>query len=113
MYDFLKKIPLFASLPDEDLDRLCEMVTEVRLPAGAELFSEGSPGDPAYVIQEGEIGILKASGGRMVQLAVRKPGEVIGEMALLEAAPRFATGRARTESVLLAIGHAQLNHLLD
>ena len=113
MYDFLKKIPLFASLPEHDLDRLCEMVTEVNLPAGAELFAEGSPGDQAYVIKEGEIEILKASSGRSVLIAVRKPGEVIGEMALLEAAPRFASGRARIDSVLLAISHAQLEELLN
>lgn len=113
MIDFLKKIPLFSSLPEDDLERLCQMVTEVRLPAGKELFTEGSPGDKAYVIQEGEIEILKASGGRNVLVAVRKPGEVIGEMSLLEAAPRFATGRARTDSVLLAISHEQLDHLID
>lgn len=113
MIDFLKKIPLFSSLPEEDFNRLCEMVTEVRLPAGEELFTEGSPGDKAYVIQQGEIEILKASGGRNVLVAVRKPGEVIGEMSLLEAAPRFATGRARTDSLLLAISHEQLNHLIN
>lgn len=113
MYDFLKKVPLFASLPEHDLDRLCEMVTEVNLPAGAELFAEGSPGDQAYVIMEGEIEILKASGGRSVLLAVRKPGDVIGEMALLEASPRFATVRARVDSVLLAISHNQLDELLN
>lgn len=113
MYQFLKRIPLFASLPEEDLERLCQMVTEERLPAGAELFTEGSPGDKAYVIQEGEIEILKASGGRNVLVAVRKSGEVIGEMSLLEAAPRFASGRARTDSILLAISHAQLDHLIN
>ena len=113
MYTFLKKIPLFASLPDEDLERLCQMVTEVRLPAGTELFTEGSPGDKAYVIQEGEIEILKVSGGRNVLVAVRKPGEVIGEMSLLEAAPRFASGRARTDSLLLEISHTQLDQLIN
>lgn len=113
MYTFLKKIPLFASLPDEDLERLCQMVTEVHLPAGAELFTEGSPGDKAYVIQEGEIEILKVSGGRNVLVAVRKPGEVIGEMSLLEAAPQFASGRARTDSLLLEISHAQLDQLIN
>src|SRR3990172_5332641 len=51
--------------------------------------------------------------GRPVLLAVRQPGEVIGEMSLLEAAPRFASGRARTDSVLLEISHAQLNELLN
>lgn len=89
------------------------MVTEVRLKAGEELFAEGSPGDSAFVIQEGEIEILKASGGRNVLLALRKPGEVIGEMSLLEAAPRFASVRARTASLLLVIGHEQLNNLLN
>lgn len=113
MYDFLKKVPLFADLPDEDLERLCEMVTEVRLKAGEELFPEGSIGDRAFVIQEGEIEILKASGGRNVLLAVRMAGDVIGEMSLLEAAPRFAAVRARTESLLLAIKHEQLNNLLN
>ena len=113
MYEFLKKIPLFADLPDEDLERLCQMVTEISLKAGEELFAEGSPGDSAFVIQKGEIEILKTSGGRNVLLAVRKPGEVIGEMSLLESAPRFASVRARADSTLLAIGHEQLNDLLN
>lgn len=113
MYDFLKKIPLFEGLPDEDFERLCQMVTEVHLPQGTQLFTEGSLGDKAYVIVEGQIEILKVSGGRNVLLAVRQPGEVIGEMSLLEAAPRFASGRARTDSILLEISHAQLNELLN
>src|SRR3970040_1464799 len=112
-YHFLKKVPLFSSMSDEDLDRLCEMIEEVRLQPGDELFAEGDEGDKAYVIKEGEIEILKASGGREVQLAVRKQGEVIGEMSLLEAAPRFASGRARTECLLLAISHDHLDTLLN
>jgi len=113
MYEFLKKVPLFANLTEHDLERLCEIVTEVHLDAGDQLFAEGSPGDKAYIIEKGEIEILKASGGRSVLLAVRKSGEVIGEMSLLEAAPRFASGRARTDSSLLAIGHEQLDNLLN
>lgn len=112
-YHFLKKVPLFASLSDEDLNRLCELITEVRFKPGDELFAEGEEGDAAYVIKEGEIEIIKSSGGREVLLAVRKQGEVIGEMSLLEAAPRFASGRARTECILLEIGHDQLEHLLN
>jgi signal transduction histidine kinase len=46
-------------------------------------------------------------------IALRKSGEVIGEMSLLEAAPRFASGKSRKDSVLLEIGHAQLNELFD
>lgn len=113
MYDFLKKVSIFAELPEEDLARLCEIVDEVKLPAGAELFAEGSQGDQAYIIKEGQIEIYKHSGGRNVLLAVRQPGEVIGEMSMLEASTRNASGRARTDSVLLAISHEQLFKLLD
>lgn len=113
MNDFLRKVPLFSSLSDDDLDRLCEIVTQVHLPAGEMLFSEGEMGDKAYVIKEGQIEIVKSSGGRTVRLAVRQPGDVIGEMSLLEAAPRMASGIARTDSELLAISHRQLDHLLN
>ena len=112
-YEFLRKVQLFTELPEDDLKQLCQVVEEVRLLAGSELFAEGSLGDMAYVIEEGQVEILKSSDGRNVQLAVRQPGEVIGEMALLESMPRNATGRALTDSVLLAISRQQLNGLLD
>ena len=113
MFNFLKKVPLFADLPKADLMHLCQEVEEVRLSPGEKLFEEGSPGDRAYVIREGQIEILKSSSGRYVLLAVREPGEVIGEIALLEETPRMAAARARTDSVLLAIHKERLDHLLS
>ncbi|NIM96481.1 MAG: cyclic nucleotide-binding domain-containing protein [Anaerolineales bacterium] len=110
---FLKRVPLFTDLPEEDLQRLSEVIEKVRLTAGDELFRQGSNGDRAYVIQEGEIEILKESQGRNVLLAVRKEGEVIGEMSLLQEAPRMASARAKKESVLLALGQEHLDELLD
>ena len=80
MFDFLKKVPLFANLPDDDLDRLCAVATEEYLPADEIIFTEGEIGEKAYVIMAGEIDILKESGGRTVLLATRQSGEVIGEM---------------------------------
>ena len=113
MFDFLKKVPLFANLPDDDLDRLCALVLEENIPADEILFAEGTPGDKAYVIMLGEIDILKESGGQTVLLATRKVGEVIGEMSLLDQAPRFASGRTRTDCKLLSISHENLEYLLD
>lgn len=89
------------------------MVEVVHLPAGQELFAEGSPGDRAYVIESGELEILKISGNRAILLAVRKAGDVIGEIALLEDVPRTATVRARNDSVLYAIQQDQFEHLLN
>ena len=112
MYKFLRKVPLFSDLPDEDLERLCEMIDEVHLAAGEELFAEGSAGHHAYIIQEGQLEIIKSSGGREVLLAVRREGEVIGEMSLVEEAPRMASVRARTNSILLSISQEQFENLL-
>jgi signal transduction histidine kinase len=113
MFDFLRKVPLFSGLSGEDLRRLCGMATELRLEAGEDLFREGGSGDLAYVIREGEIEISKLSDGTNVILAVRGTGELIGEMALLEDAPRMASARAVSDCRLLAIGREQLEELLS
>jgi len=111
--DFLRKVPLFAELPDADLRHLCSMIKEVNLAAGETLFAEGDPGEEAYVIAEGEIEIVKVSSGRDVLLAVRTVGDVIGEGALLEQAPRNATARARAACKLLAIHKTLLDELVQ
>jgi signal transduction histidine kinase len=113
VYEFLRKVPLFADLPESELRQLCEMVDEIQLSAGELLFEEGSTGDQAYVIKQGELEILKASSGRDVLLAMREPGEVIGEMSLFEDTPRMASVRARKDSVLFAIHKQEIDRLLQ
>jgi signal transduction histidine kinase len=112
MENFLRQVPLFSELTDEDLASFCSGITRLQLPAGAVLFNEGEMGGQAYVIQEGEIEIFKKSDGRSVLLAVRKRGEIIGEMSLLEASPRYASGRARVDSELLVVDHSTLDILI-
>lgn len=112
MLDFLRKVPVFADLPEEDLIRLSESTQLVNLPAGKLLFREGTPGDKAYVIKEGLLEIVKETPNGEVLLAVRGEGEVIGEMALLETQVRTASVRARKDTLLIAIGKAQLEHLV-
>ncbi|MFQ5942627.1 MAG: sensor histidine kinase [Anaerolineales bacterium] len=113
MYDFLRTVDLFAELSDSDLESLCLYIVEVRLAAGEELFSEGDAGDKAYIIREGELEILTSSGGREILIAVRHVGELIGEMALLEDAPRSATVRAHVESLLFAIDKEHFDSLVN
>jgi signal transduction histidine kinase len=108
----LRTVSLFSELPGEDLERLSVGIEEVHLPAGALLFSEGDRGDRAFVVLEGQIEIVKATVGGEVLLAVQSEG-VVGEMALLEDAPRNASVRARSDTTLLAIPKARLDELLD
>jgi signal transduction histidine kinase/predicted CoA-binding protein len=111
--DFLRKVPLFADLPDRDLLAVCGVADEVRLGPGEILFREGDPGTAAFLIRTGELEIVKASDRREVLLAVRQAGDVIGEMSLLEESPRMATVRARGEAMLIKISQAQLETLLE
>ncbi len=113
MYEFLKKVPLFAGMPEEDLRQLCRATVEVELSAGEQLFAEGDPGEQAYIIRKGQLEIVKTSGRREVMLAVHGSGVVIGEMALLEDKPRMATVRAIEDSRLIAIHKDQLDRLLN
>lgn len=111
--ELLSRVPLFSNLAAPDFAQICSMVETVDLAAGETLFEEGSEGDHAYIIQEGRLEIVKRSRSRDVLLAVRGSGEVIGEMALLEDAPRTATVRARTDTRLVAISKQQFDNLLD
>lgn len=86
--DYLKGVPLFADLSAPDLHARNQVIDEIQLPAGSELFAEGSRGDCVYIVKAGEIQIFKTSGAGGVLLAVRRAGKMLGEMTLLERAPR-------------------------
>jgi CRP-like cAMP-binding protein len=113
MEDFLRRVPLFSDLPESDLERLSGVIEEIHLAKGEELFAQGSRGDKAYVIKEGELEILRESEGRNVLLAVRNAGEVIGEISLLQEVPRTASVRARTDTVLFSLSQEDLDDLLN
>ncbi|KQP94247.1 MULTISPECIES: EAL domain-containing protein [unclassified Methylobacterium] len=80
------------------------------LPAGARLFSAGDVGDAAYLIVSGRLEVvLERPDGDLV-LSHRGPGEIVGEMAILDHQPRSATVRALEDSRLVVITEEQLAH---
>ena len=112
MIDFFKRIQFFAGLPDKDLEQLADMVTEVSLPARENLFVEGDLGEEAYIIHTGEIEIRKNYGQSSILIAVRHEGDIIGEMALLDASHRMADAYARVDSVVYSLNQSQFDQLL-
>ena len=111
--DELRRVPLLADLSEEDLDQLYRMAETVSIPAGERVFEEGSLGDALYVVLDGELEVSKRQSGQDVVLAVRRVGEFIGEMSLLEQAPRSASVRTLRESRLLMIDQAAFETLLS
>lgn len=113
MNEGLRQVPLFASLPEDDLARLDASTSYRDLAQGETLFEEGDEPDHAYVIESGEIEILKESAGRKVRIAISQPDDVVGEMGLLTGEPRSATARAMTETRMISIPRSALDHVLS
>jgi signal transduction histidine kinase len=109
----LRKSPLFEGLSDQELQRLMDNAKPVSLREGEILMKQGDPGDAAYVVLKGGFEIQKQSGPSIIKIDVRKPGEVIGEMALLSNAPRSATVVAICDSETLCISQAAFENLLS
>jgi signal transduction histidine kinase len=110
--DFLRNLPLFAGLSDEDLSRLCDMAETVTVRAGEVLMEEGSLGDALFVILDGSFEITKRARERDLWIANRGPGEMLGELSVLEETPRSATVRAATDCHLVKICRADFQQLL-
>ncbi len=78
---------------------------ERRYPAGALLFREGDPGEALYAVARGRVRISRHIAGGEEALAILGPGEIFGEMAVLDPASsgRSADARAHEEAVLLEL----------
>jgi len=110
--EFLRQLPLFAGLPEHDLDWLFQKAEPISIRAGDLLIEEGSPGDALYIVLDGEFEVTKRSGPQDIAIDVRQPGAVIGEMSLLDHAPRSASVRALRDSQLLKIHDDAFHQLL-
>ena len=95
----LRSVPGLAGSSDKELARLLPYVDEAELAAGHVLMEEGKPGREAFVIAEGEAEVA-LQGTVVTRLG---PGEVIGEMALLDHSPRSATVTAATPMRVLVL----------
>lgn len=111
--DFLRRLPLFSGLSESDLDWLSEQAEPVSVKAGETLMVEGDPGDSAFIVLDGGFEIIKRSDTQNIVIAMREPGEVIGEMSLLDHAPRSASVRAVRDSDLLKIREETFHQLLS
>ncbi|HWT14218.1 MAG TPA: EAL domain-containing protein [Patescibacteria group bacterium] len=81
--------------------------------AGDIVFREGDPPTSAYLVESGQIEILTVKEGVPMVLSVLGPGDLLGEMAVIDDAPRTATARALSEASLIEVDRAQINERID
>ncbi|CAG0967656.1 CRP-like cAMP-activated global transcriptional regulator [Myxococcaceae bacterium] len=110
----IERVPLFESLDADDRRRLLAVSSVRRVPARRRLFRRGEPGHELFVLLRGRCKALAvASEGRGTVFAVFEPGEVVGEIALLDGGPRTATVTTMSACDFLVIGRADLLTLLE
>jgi NTE family protein len=102
---------LISQLPDSALTRLFGRELDAgravwfSLPGGSHLYAANEDADQLYLLRAGRLGVFRKDEGRETQfLGIIRPGEPVGEMALIAGAPHSATVTALRDSEILALG---------
>src|SRR6266542_6943840 len=95
----LKKIPVFADLTDDERGHIASLAAEVSVPEGKELVREGDYSYDVLAIEEGTARVER-DGALLADLG---PGDVVGEMGVLERSQRTATVIATSPMLLVTL----------
>ncbi|MFN2283500.1 MAG: ATP-binding protein [Anaerolineae bacterium] len=107
------ELHLLRMLPDTARRALMEAMIEQTYMRGDVIFHEGAAGDIAYLIWGGKVLVIKGDLDAPTILGYRGPGDILGEMALLENQPRSASVIALTDLRLLQIRKEDFTQLLS
>jgi len=105
LVQYLRRVPLFAKLSDPELGGLAERMRQKAFKRGDTIFRKDDPGQHFYVVLEGAVKIaLPGEFGQEALVAIMRPGEFFGELALFDRSPRSASATALedTRAALLA-----------
>ena len=111
--EVLRGLPYFADLPQGLLDQVCRESERIEVEAETTIIEEDSLSEDMFVIVDGELRVTKMGTDREVVLATLGPGEVVGEIALLDNAPRTASVTAISKSSLIRIPANAFEDLIE
>ncbi len=103
----LKRIPIFADVPEEDLSVVTTFATAEEVPDGKVIVREGDFANAFMAIEEGTAKVTR-EGDEVGQLG---PGDIFGEVGLIEKEKRTATVEATSQMRLIKIEHWELARL--
>jgi CRP-like cAMP-binding protein len=105
----LRQVPLFSALSDDQLARVDALVDEVEVGAGKILTNQGAVGRQCFLIVDGEAKVTVNDH----QVASLGHGDIVGELAILDAQPRSATVTTTTPARLLTFDPRSFKSLLS
>jgi D-lactate dehydrogenase len=113
MLELLKKVRLFCELDEAALTALEDALERTTFTSGDDLCREGESGDRMFLIESGEVAVLKdVEREGPIEVTVLQAGDVAGEMGLFGQRTRSATLRAATECVVWTLGYDAFEGLL-
>ena len=110
--DVTRQVRIFQGLGDWDIERIRAICSDRHIPADGIVFAEGTPSKSLFIVVEGEVGIVADDEGEQV-LATVGPGEVFGELALVDGLPRSAGATCIRDSHLLVIEASDFHQLME
>lgn len=102
------RVPLFKGLEESDVAKIVSRGMTTRMLKGETLFYKGTSGNQMYVVLAGKLGVY--SGEKII--ATLRPGDMCGEMALVNKEKRSATVKLEEDSLLFILTETTLNKLL-
>jgi CRP-like cAMP-binding protein len=110
----LASVPLLEGIPEAELAELARVLRRRDLPAGEVLWREGDRASAMYLLVDGRVSLsLRLPGERVVEVNNVGPGEVIGEIELLDRGDHSATARTTERTSVLALSHADFGGLVS
>lgn len=108
-FNFLANIRMFDHLNEDDRIALAKVVDELKVPEGHTLFQAGDPGDALFIVRVGEIELfIKDTAGQKIVLTTAGPGDMFGEVAMLDSGSRTATALALSDCEVLVLDRDDL-----
>ena len=100
----LRRVPLFAGLSDQELETLAGSLGRRTFAKGMIIFHKGGLGRSLYIIESGQVRIFSLSEtGQEISINIYGPGELFGELAILDGLPRSAGAMAMERTVTLTL----------
>lgn len=111
--DVLAQSPVFKDLPQEALEAIAEAVQTQVVSGHSVIFREGDPGDRFYIIRSGSVRIFRVNQeGLNIDISIKGPGEIFGEMALLTGESRTADVEALEETHLMVLSKDHFDRIM-
>jgi len=112
--ELLASVELFGEMIEEEIDDLTALAQVKKLPKDTTIFHAGDPADAVFVVASGRVKVvITSSDGKEFILTVLGAGQVFGEMALLESAPRSASVVTLSAVEVLVINRGDFQRLLE